>query len=215
MAETIGIISSIIGITGAIWASIRFILRPYLEKKRNCRNLINILEEHFQVWRDVSYSFRGNPLMKYEEFLQINRFRSKLRKTSDEKKVFLLRNAVQYGLSGDWGYWVVINKNNKKIIDALIPALDGTAGWRPIWRSAYILEKTFEDKINSLYEKLLNKMKENENVKFAFETMKTTGVERYLQSISRGTQKGLKDKALKVLQEIEEFSKQIEEYTKK
>lgn len=214
MIEILGIISSIIGIAGGIWAGIRFILKPILRKRRNSREVINIIEEHFKIWKGVNYSFRKDPLIKYEEFLKISRSKPNLRKINKEKMAFLLRNAVQYGLASDWGYWLVMNKNNEKVIDALIPSLDGTAGRKPIWRSAYILERTVIGKINTLYNKLSDKMKKNRDVKFVFEIMKKIGTVRYIQSILESGQKELKDNAQKVLQEIEAFSEQIEEYTK-
>jgi DNA-directed RNA polymerase subunit L len=214
MIEILGIISSIIGIAGGIWAVIRFILKPILRKRRDFREVINTIEKHFKTWKSVNYSFRKDPLIKYEDFLKINRFAPNLRKMNEEKMAFLLRNAVQHGLGGDWGYWLVVNKNNEKVIDALIPSLDGTAGWRPIWRSAYILERTAIGKINTLYNKLSDKLEKSRDVKFVFEIIKKIGTVRYLQSILESGQKELKDKAQKILQEIEVFSEQIEEYTK-
>lgn len=211
--EILGVISSIIGIIGGFWAGIRFILKPILRKKRSYREVIDIIEEYFKRWKDVNYSFRGEPLIRYEEFFKINKFRSNLRKMNKEKIAFLLRNAVQHGLGGDWGYWLVINKNNEKVINALIPALDGTAGWRPMWRVAYILERTVGGKINSLYNEF-SEMKENRNAKFVLEIMKKTGTVRHLHSILKDPQEELKDKAQKVLQEIETFAEQIGEYTK-
>ena len=214
MFETLGLIASVIGIASAIWAIFRFILRPYIERYRSYKNVLDMIKDHFNRWKKVDYSARAHSLIIDYKFLEVNKFRHRLRELDREKLAFLLRCAVQSGIGGEWGDWLVINKENEKIIPALITALDGTAGLRPIWRSAYILEKTFGKGINRLFYQLPPEMKDNESIQFAFKVMSEEGVVEYLTSTSKGTDKDLKRKAQLVIQEIEQFSGQINEYIK-
>jgi len=211
LTEIIGIIASIIGIVGFVWVIIKFV---FINRKRDYKDVNNIIDEHFAVWKRVNFSSRGNSLINYKDFKKVNKFRSKLVKNDKDKMAFLMRCAVQNGMGGAWGHWLVLNKNNEKIVTPLILALDGMAGYQPRWRSAYILEKTFGKSINQVFEKLDTNMKKNEDIKFVFHVMFNEGVEKYLQNVSKGTQKELKLKAQRVLQEIEVFFKEVNQYIK-
>jgi len=169
-----------------------------------------MIEDHFNRWKESHYSSRAGSLIGYEEFLEVNKFRDQLQNIGEEKLAFLLRNAVQNGMGGNWGYWLVKNKENEKIIIPLVRALDGTAGWQPTWRAAYILEVTFGRSVDQVFEQLPDEIRKNKNIEFAFHVMSTTGVKEHLQS----TETAAQVEAQRVLQEIENFSEQIGEYIK-
>jgi len=209
MSEIIGIIASVIGIATFIWGIYKFIGQTEYKK------IFKVIDEHFQRWKESDYSSRGGTLIEYSRFLKINRFRSKFRKVEKDKMAFLLRNAVQNGMGGQWGKWLAMNTNNEKIVEPLILALDGTAGEKPMWRSAYILEKIFTKEINQVAVQLKPELMNNEYVKLAIEVIRTTGVEKYLENIlqNKNEQGKRKSDAQLLLQEIEAFSKEIDNFT--
>ena len=212
--EIVGLIASVIGIISVFFAIIKFLLRPYIESKKEYKKILEIIDVHFKKWKELSYLARADSLIIGENFSKINKYQHKLQKLNKEKFSFLLRCAIQNGMNGKWGDWLVLNKDNEKIIPALVVALDGNAGWRPIWRSAFILEKTLGKKIKYLFNQMPDEMQQNENLKLVFKIINGQGVYEYLLSISEGNNGNIKSKAQLVLQEIDQFSVQLAEYIK-
>ncbi len=179
--------------------------------------IINIIEERFQKWKDLNFSSRGGTLIKYDDFLEVNKYRDKFEKEQDKEKLsFLLRCAVQNGMGGQWGKWLIMNANNEKIVLPLIAALDEMGGWKPAWRSAYLLEVTLKNEIDSICDKLDTEILEDEYTKFAIQILKEEGVKKYLHNIVNNNEsktKQVKDARI-VLDEIRYFSNDIQEYIK-
>lgn len=207
MSEIIGLIASVIGIATFIWGIVKLIV--WTEYKK----ILKVIDAHFQRWEESDFSSRGGTLIEYSKFLEINRFRSKFRKAEKDRMAFLLRNAVQNGMGGQWGKWLTMNTNNEKIVYPLILSLDGTAGEKPMWRSAYILEKIFRKDISQVVDRLNPELENNENVKLAIKIMSMTGVEKYLENILQSEQGKRKSDAQLLLQEIKTFSKEIDNFT--
>ena len=149
MIEVLGVIASVIGIVGALWALTRYVLRHRLQKEENYREVLEIVDEHYAKWKKGLYESRGDSLIRREKFVELNRFRERLCKLDEEKLAFLLRCAVQNGMSGEWGEWLILNKANSWMIPTLVRALRGEAGWRPVWRVASVLEKTYGRNMDS------------------------------------------------------------------
>ncbi|MEK6616118.1 MAG: hypothetical protein AABZ32_08420, partial [Bacteroidota bacterium] len=143
---------------------------------------------------------------------KINKFRPKFKKLEKEKMAFLLRNAIQNGMGGQWGKWLIVNQNNEKIIEPLVKSLKGNEGWRPMWRSAYVLEKTFGENIDKFFSQLDSGLKENSQIQSVIHVLNTAGVKTYLEGIAKNKQDGRSSKAQAFLQEIQTFHKQIEKY---
>jgi hypothetical protein len=210
--ELLSLIASIIAIVGGVWAFGKFILRPLNNKRREFSRVVKIIDDDFERWKENSYSSLDDYLIMGERFLEVNKFRDKLLKIEKDKLTYLFRCSVQ---NGKWGEWLLINQDNDKIIPILILILDGGGGWRPIWRSVYILEKVFGKSINQLFNHLPEDKQENENIQFAFEVMKSKGVESYLKDLSKRTEDEWKTKARQVLHEIEHFSTRVNTYVKR
>jgi hypothetical protein len=102
----------------------------------------------------------------------------------------------------------------EKIIYPLVIALSGTAGQRPMWRSAYILELTFGKDINVINRKFDSAILEKGNIKFVLGLISTTGVNDYLEHIQQQEEDERKTPASLVLEEIEEFSKIVDRYVR-
>lgn len=214
MIELLGVISAILAILTFGWGIMKFVLRPYLNRRKDYGDMERTIEGHFKMWKAVDYSYRADPLLDNKDFSRVNKFRKKLRKMDKERLAFILRNAVQLGMKGDWGYWLALIKDNDTIIQALIPTLDGTAGWRPMWRTGYIMEKLIGEQNNVFIERVPTKIKDNECFKEVLDVIITIGVKKYLKIVSNGDDERLSDKAKMVLQEINQYSDQIDEYVK-
>ena len=212
MIEILGIIASIVGIAGAIWALIRYILRHRFQKEESYGNILSMVGEHYAKWEKDPYESPDGSIISREKFGEINRFRDRLQKLDEQTLAFLLRCGIQHGMAGEWGDWLLLNKQNNQISHTLIRALKGEGGWRPIWRSAYILEKTFGRNMDSLLDELTGEERDNESIMSAVAVISEQGVKEYLRSISLSGTPGLRKKAEVVLQEIACFSAQINEY---
>jgi len=212
MIEVLGIVASIIGIAGAIWALMRYLLRHRLRKEESYREVLAMVDEHYAKWKKGPYESRGGSLISREKFDKVNRFRDRLRKLDEEKLAFLLRCAIQNGMSGEWGDWLILNKANINTLPTLTRALKGEAGWRPIWRSAYILEKTCGRNMDSILEKLSREERSNATIASTIDVIVEQGTKKYLRGLSMSGSPDMKKKAEMVLQEIECFSAQTNQY---
>jgi len=209
MIEIVGLVSSVIGILTFIWGIAKFAARE-TEYKR----IRKLIDEHYKTWKELGYILRGGAIVEKETVKRINKFRSKLKNIDDGQKSFLFRIAIQNGMIGEWGKWLLMNKHNSEIVEPLVKCLNGEEGWRPRWRSAYVLEKTFEKDINKVLGQLNSNLNKNDQTQLALHVINTDGVERYLKDISQDKQEERHKHAQALLQEIGAFSKQIEEYKK-
>lgn len=209
MENILSIIASVIGIVGALWAIIKFLLKPYLELKK-----INMMiDDKLQEWRDFPWFSGGRTLIKYEDFFLINKYKERLRKLDDERLAFLLRNAIQHGKTGGWGYWLVRNKDNDEALFAILTAI-GAPDEQPRWRAAYILQVACGRNVRDVFEKLPDMPGEaREKIKTTFDMITSTGTEEYLKTITDNEEK--QKKAQRVLEEIEMFSEFIKQYAKR
>jgi len=167
-------------------------------------NLLKVIDERFEMWKSLKYSGRGDALISPNEFKPINKFRDMLTELDKERLAYLFRCAVQNGLNAEWGKWLWMNKDNELIVYPLVIVLDGIAGWRPRWRSAYILEITFGDDIALLIQGLSSEIIKDANTKAAFEVMATSGVSEYLDTIAESNHEK-KEEATLVKDEIAKF----------
>jgi hypothetical protein len=214
MSDKIGLIASVLGIIGAIVAFVQCIFKPYFKRRVEFKNICIVVEYSFKRWKELDYSTRGGAMISDEKFLVVNKYRLKFKKKNSEIKAYLFINAIQKGLGGNWGFWLDMNKDNKSIILPLILTLNKSAGLRPAWRSAFILEKIFLrniDKIDSFVE---------ENEKFhinnnsILDIIKNNKVESELLKISKKGTNEEREKLQYVIEEFEKFSKEINTFTK-
>jgi len=150
MVEQIGIIASILGIIGAVWAFIKFVFNPFFKRREEFKNICVVVEDSYKRWQELDFSSRGGAMISHADFLIVNKYRSKFKRKNSGLKSYLFRNAIQNGLGGNWGYWLDMNNDNKSILIPLFLALDKSGGLRPAWRSAYILEKIFQQNVDEI-----------------------------------------------------------------
>ena len=214
MLEIIGIIASILGIIGAIWSFIKFIFKLHFKRREEFKNICNIIEDSFQRWKALEYSNRGGSMISYDNFLIVNKYRSKFNKSNKEIKAFLLINAVQNGLGGNWGFWLKINNDNESIVSPLILMLDGSAGLRPLWRSACILEKIFSENVDKIYKFIPKSEKVYLKYESALSIILNHRIENEINKISKKGSLENRGKAQMLIEEFEKFSKEINAFTK-
>jgi transcriptional regulator with XRE-family HTH domain len=187
-----------------------------------------LVNRHYQRWLSQKYHMRGGSAISYEDFLNVNSFRSAFAKESKTKRAFLLRCAIQNGMGGEWGKWLIVNTDNEEIVYPLMMALSNSKGQGPIWRAAIILEKTFGTEIDTAFD-LLNEEDRRgigaggRSLVFYGHIIGARGVENYLEAyMSRhldgrigGSDSGVVSlrTAIRVLQEIRVFSEDIDKYS--
>jgi len=207
-------IASVIGLIGALIAVVQFIFKPIIKKCNEFKNICSVVEESFKRWKELEYSVRGGTMISHDYFILVNKYQSKFNKKDKELKSFLLRNAIQNGLGGNWGSWLYLNKDNETIILPLILTLNCSAGLRPVWRSAIILEKIFS-KNSSLFDAFIpEKEKNNLSLETIVTVIKNRGVTDLVYDISKNGSKVNREKAQMVIEEFEVFSKELTAFAK-
>lgn len=214
MIETIGILSSILGLIGVVWAIINFVFKPYFRRQEEFKKICTLVDDSYKRWKELSYSARGGTIISHDDFLVVNKYRSKFKKKTPEIKAYLLRSAIQNGLGGNWGSWLEMNRNNKKILLPLFLALNKSAGFRPAWRSAYILEKLFSGNISEIDSFILENKIYKINNEPILDVIKKCNVESELLKITKNGNKEDGEKCQYVIEEIETFSKIINSFLK-
>ena len=174
--------------------------------------MVNIISNKNQRWKDLNYTARGDALFSYNEFLNVNKLRDYLSDLDKDELAYLLRCSIQNGMGGEWGRWLRVNKDNEKIVTPLVVAINGIAGWRPMWRSAYVLEKIFGKDILVFFEKFKPELVEELRANEAIQAIVTVGIKKRLTLLSIENHEKSKA-ALSVLDEIYTFSKEIEEFS--
>jgi hypothetical protein len=110
---------------------------------RPTRDVLQATESRYRRWKELGYSGRGSALIPYDAFLAAEDHWGAFAGQDDLKRAYILRCAVQNGMGARWGKWLRSNAENRLIVEPLFMALQGDSGWKPMWRSAYILQATF------------------------------------------------------------------------
>lgn len=214
MIEQIGIIASILGIIGAVWAFIKFVFNPFFRHREEFKNICAVVEDSHKRWQELDFSSRGGAMISHDDFLIVNKYRSKFKRESPELKSYLFRNAIQNGLGGNWGYWLEMNNDNKSILIPLFLALDKSGGLRPAWRSAYILGKIFQQNVDEIDSFIGENKSIQINSNPILDIIKSKKVESEIHNIIKKGKKEEREKIQYLIEEFEKFSKEIDDFTK-
>lgn len=212
MAEIIGIIASIIGLCTFIWGIIRYVAKPIFVKREKLNDIINLVDEHYERWVQFGYLARAESLIIGSEFMKLDKYRNELKDIDKDKLGFLLRCAIQNGMKGNWGKWLCLQNSVKSFIPVLVSTLDGNSGLRPCWRSSYILEKLFKSDVDNIKKQIPKSIINNNNVNQILKIISNEGIVNYLIEISKKSNSKNKIKAKLVLQEIDFFRTDIENF---
>lgn len=214
MTEKIEIIAAILGVIGAFWAIVRYVFNPFFKKREEFNNIYTIVHDTYKRWEVLKYSVRGGAMISHDNFLIVNKYRSRFKRKKPEIKAFLFRNAIQNGLGGNWGYWLDMNKDNRLILLQLFLSLNKLGGLRPAWRSAYILEKIYAENISEIDRFISQNEKYDLNESYFIDIIKKNVVKKELHRL---IQKGSKEEKEKLKYLPEEFlrnSSEINTFTK-
>lgn len=214
MVKFISVVSAIIGIISAIFALVKYLFYPYFRQLYEYKEISALVKDRYERWNALGSSARGETMISRNDFIIINKYRSKFYRKSPEIRAYLLRTAIVNGLSGEWGCWLDMNKDNRKILFPLFLALNRSAGLRPQLRSALILEKIFlgnADKIDLYINKyqLYSILKEP-----IVNVIKTNSVEKEIMRLNNEGNKDEKEKSGFVIKEIEHFLENVIIFTK-
>ena len=213
MVEQIGIVASILGIIGAVWAFIKFVFNPFFKRREEFKNICVVVEDSYKRWQELDFSSRGGAMISHDDFLIVNKYRSKFKRKNSGLKSYLFRNAIQNGLGGNWGYWLDMNNDNKSILIPLFLALDKSGGLRPAWRSAYILEKIFQQNVDEI-DSFIGKNKTMQiNNNPILDIIKNKKVESEIHNMIKKGKKEEREKIQYLIEEFEKFSKEIDAFT--
>lgn len=214
MVEQIGIIASIIGIIGAVWAFIKFVFNPFFKRREEFKSICVVVEDSYKRWQELDFSSRGGAMISHDDFLIVNKYRSKFKRKNAGLRSYLFRNAIQNGLGGNWGYWLEMNKDNESILLPLFLALDKSGGLRPAWRSAYILEKIFQQNVNEIDSFIAKNEKLQINNNLILNIIKDRKVEAEIKNILKKGKKEEREKLQYLIEEFDKFSIEIDAFVK-
>lgn len=178
-----------------------------------------IVSEYLRLWLDSNQSGRGETLIPYTEFRKVDRHRAAFASESKPVRTYLLRCAVQNGMSGQWGKWLLLNFDNEMIVAPLIRAFTAVAGERPLWRSAAILQQYPSICIAPMFahlDEMLARQIGYSGYSLAFfeETLSNRSVVMFLEQ--RAADKAAEDKARsgarQVLEEILSFTPELSRF---
>jgi hypothetical protein len=175
------------------------------------QRLASIIDARFLRWIELRYTGRGSTLIPYDEFLVVNSSRSAFVEADKQKRAYLLRCAIQNGMGGQWGKWLLMNSENERIVEPLFVVLQGNSGWKPVWRAAYILQKTFGNRIASAISLLHETLRDSQDIMKVVNEIASHPTPDYLSSqiTSANPQKA---NARMVLDEFRVFHSEIQDY---
>jgi len=213
MKETLQITASILSIIGVIIAFLRWVLNPYLRKREDLKRLNAVITERYNLWEEQHCFAHKENLISPDNFININKYRNKFENKSEEVKAYLIRNAIQHGRTGNWGFWLDMVKDNKYIINPLFLALDKELQIRTAWRSAYILEKIFSQSIHKINQYIAESKIDAVKCKQTLDSIKNRSVKEEIIKLSKQGTKDERDKLKYVINEINIYTKEINTFT--
>jgi|GEM_PF-6727895 len=207
--DYIGLISSILGIVGALWGVVVLVFKPYFKKKEELGFITELIEDEYKRWKDIGYIERGDTHSIDGQFKRVDKYRKDLKSLPVEKLLYLFRCSLQNGMKGNWGKWLRLLPFSEDLILLLIEGIDGKTNLRPTWRRAFILQTIFKGK-ESLLRRVIPKTPGSDEL---IQIIIANRLEEYLADLSKEKSSNeLKPKAIAVLQEIKHFKNDVQLY---
>lgn len=202
MAEWLGIVAAVIAIGSFTWALFKKILPNRVRNSQEIRNVRSIISFASGNWQQATYSSKNLHIISYEDFQKVMAYRHQLKMLTEDERLFLFVCSIVHGL---WGEWIPEDIATKKVIVAASMLTDGRRGWRPVWRSAYIIEK-LSGRIPERWQDVISdEVRDNSNFAQVEAVISTSSVVTYLEGMARGKNTHLVDKSYALLQEIDSF----------
>lgn len=203
MVEALGLIAALIAIGGFVWATIRYFQPEKARQAQALNEAKTTLEYCYDNWREATVSSKHLHLLSYEDFLKVAFHKNQIAALSENERLFMFVCSIVHGL---WGDWMPRDVASEKILTAVVTLLDGRRGWRPVWRSAYIIEMLTGESKNAWHIHVPKELEDNDNLKLVSKKISGIGVIPYLAGLAKGDNPHLLDKSYALLQEIEAYS---------
>ena len=204
MIEILGVIASVIAVATAIFAVRKRLFPSKVVSSESLTKAKANFDYYFSQWRETDYGTKHKHLIPWDGFKEIGRHRKEFRSIEkEEARLFLFVCAVKHGL---WGDWWPGDVNKKSAILALAALLNGRAGWRPVWRAAYLIEKLSNEDSRDWTNDLPIGLSDDANVQETVRIMKDTGAVKHLELVSQGNNSHLRDKAFTILEDIKAYT---------
>lgn len=203
MIEALGLIATLIAIGGFIWGVIRRFQPEKVRRAQALNETKTNLAYRYNNWREAPLSSKNLHHLSNVEFKNVVFHYNQITALSEDERLFMFVCSIVHGL---WGDWIPRDVAFDKILTALITLLDGRSGWRPVWRSAYIIEMLAGESKNSWYIHVPKELQDSDNLKLVRKIISGTGVISYLASLAKGDSRHHLDKSYALLQEIDAFS---------
>ncbi|MEE9441474.1 MAG: hypothetical protein V3V99_02250 [candidate division Zixibacteria bacterium] len=203
MVEALGLIAALIAIGGFIWGTIRR-LQPEKAKRAQALNEAKTNFAYcYNNWQEATLSSKHLHLLSNEDFKKVVFHKAQITALSENERLFMFVCSIVHGL---WGDWIPRDIDPEKILTAVVTLLDGRRGWRPVWRSAYIVEMLTGESKNAWHIHVPKELQDNDNLKLVRKIISGIGVIPYLAALAKGDNRHLLDKSYALLQEIDAFN---------
>ncbi|TKJ37968.1 hypothetical protein CEE37_13480 [candidate division LCP-89 bacterium B3_LCP] len=214
MIELIGLIASIIAIIGACITAIRKgLFSATIRQSRDYKRIWDDIEDSYILWRERGFSGKSDAFItRLEKLDKINEFRYKLCKEVAPKTLsFIMRNAIQNGKRGNWGFWLEQNNNNIYALPTVFTALDGAGYERPKWRAGLILQFLGKQNCTIVFNHLDGLIDLNPEFKALLLTGNVASVTVFIKNRINDADVNLttKENAIEVLREYDIYESQI------
>lgn len=203
MIEVLGLIASAIAIATGIFAVRRRLFPSQVVSSESFTKAMANFEYYYNQWQAANYSVKHKHLIPWDDFKEIGRHREKFLYGVDKNaQIFLLVCSVKHGL---WGEWWPENINNKNLITGLATLLNGQAGWRPLWRAAYLIQKLSNNDQKRSIGNIPRELSIDIEVQKVLPIIGNNGVIEHLEDITQGSNSHLRDKAFTILEDIKAY----------
>lgn len=194
------LVVSVIGTVSAVIVLLKWILPRFTATVVSLRKAKGTIQYYFRDWNEAPVDSKNEFIIPYKEFLEVDRHRDRVFVANGHSvQSFLLTCAVVHRL---WPKWLKFEYHSQTVISSLATLLNGRAGWRPVWRSAYLLQG-FSDQYGYDWIQLLpSGLLRDEAAAFALQQIKNRTVISYLEGISEGHNSHLRDKAFEILEDL-------------
>lgn len=203
MIETLGLVAALIAIGGFIWAMIRHFQPEKAKRAQSLHEAKTTFTYCYNNWREATLSSKHLHLLSNEDFKNVAFHKNLITNLSENERLFMFVCSIVHGL---WGDWIPRDIASEKILIAVVTLLDGRRGWRPVWRSAYIIEMLAGESKDTWHIHVPKELQDNDNLKLVCKTISGIGVISYLAGLAKGDNPHLLDKSYALLQEIDAFS---------
>lgn len=180
-------------------------------QKKIASNILNRFNEKYNLWYTTKVNSKALYVLPYYLFSEVLVYKDYLKDISYNQKRFLFLSAI---VNGRWADWFPDYYRTSDMFADLSGLLYGSNGWRPIWRTAYILEKlSLIKEVNVRKEMGIDSVVDR-NLNLVLDTIENKSTVEYLNDVVEQNKGSLSDKARMILNEIRAYDETIQSFIK-